>query len=444
MPYVESVESKEQESTGVAMWRKKSSGWSLVANSAAQSAALWFAFCLGSTLTGCHAAPVSPKAGTNQPEHTNAATSTSPAGTTLRSSLVAEEPAIPTPLVPQTAATEQSTLQDSYIAGYSDGFHASSGDGSPQYPCKRAETADNDGCTALLARLSKRCGENHIDDHGGGGFELDDVARCWPDTNGAWTVVPRMPLRITTNQELSGVYEVLRLDPRGKILGRSRPLRFAASTTTGITIAVHSADFDEDSTPELLTLEHQTDHSGSIGHVEGSMWRFAKGKVSQVDTPNRIVGVSDVDSDGRLDLLTDGPFYAQYTTNECGSVTIDTTTNGEFLVMHALPGGAFSATDAIARQFAATQCSVPPVESDFRGEQNCLSCDALPALVRCARLWGRDSDSLRRLLDTAYAECRNVSWEPLDGLSFSQSQAFEWAKTTPPFVLSADDLPKRK
>jgi len=140
------------------------------------------------------------------------------------------------------------------------------------------------------------------------------------------------------------------------------------------------SDYDGDGSPEIL-LEHSIEAHSAGTRTRASIWTMHAGieryaPAEKID----IAGTEDVDGDGRIDLLTRGPFGAVEADE--GYMSADITP--AIFVAHALPDGTFSTDDRVVRAYARDHCRT--AARSIAGTREAASDDAL-AIV-CARLHG--------------------------------------------------------
>jgi hypothetical protein len=127
--------------------------------------------------------------------------------------------------------------------------------------------------------------------------------------------------------------------------------------------------------------------------------------------------VIDADHDGRPDLVDADYFHA---TGPCGLA--GETLRGPRLLVHALPGGAFTMSDAVARRWAAAQCERPGSPPYGTSEE-----------AGCARLWGKSPGEIFAAV-------------PVGGQCGMQSRELvrELVARDPPFPTLDRDTPARR
>ena len=143
--------------------------------------------------------------------------------------------------------------------------------------------------------------------------------------------------------------------------------------------------------------------------------------------------ISDVDGDGRPDIITHEPYVDSATIN-CGSGD-GYSVYGPTLLVHSLPDGTFSGTDAQAMLFAKRECAEKPspvifIVQDFQPEM--VDFPRSAKNVTCARLWGADEQTLRaEIALRCYVLNENcITCDNRDLLD-------KWASMEPPFRFPA-------
>jgi hypothetical protein len=183
-------------------------------------------------------------------------------------------------------------------------------------------------------------------------------------------------------------------------------------------------DFDGDGDPEVLVSGSVDEEGYNPGFLE--IWTFKDGAVVPYAPAQGIVFdvVTDVDDDGRPDLVTRGPF---------ASVEADSALGGTYPIApllfaaHSKPGGAFVQGDAAAIAFAKKECG-PAVPLQFTTFDE----DGAKAIV-CARLYGTTTEAAMKVLD---AQCKSYVPVVMDSAA---GQCPDWSKglaaVEPPFRL---------
>ena len=111
-------------------------------------------------------------------------------------------------------------------------------------------------------------------------------------------------------------------------------------------------DFDGDGQPEIALVFRST-HDPFVAWTHGAVWTFAHGAVARYAPAESVdvVDAKDIDSDGRLDLLSPGAYVGPTPRCETGGVVA-----GPAFAWHSLAGGGFSRDDAAAAASLAREC----------------------------------------------------------------------------------------
>ena len=146
--------------------------------------------------------------------------------------------------------------------------------------------------------------------------------------------------------------------------------------------------------------------------------------------------ISDVDGDGRPDIITHEPYVDSATIN-CGSGD-GYSVYGPALLVHSLPDGTFSSVDAQAMLFAKRECPASPSQvirpEGFRPEM--VDFPRSAKNVACARLWGADEQTLRaEIAGRCYA--LNENCVTCDDRAMLE----KWASMPPPFRFPTSQVP---
>jgi hypothetical protein len=159
--------------------------------------------------------------------------------------------------------------------------------------------------------------------------------------------------------------------------------------------------------------------------------------------------VKDVDRDGRLDILTPGP-YSDVSTDMGGGFGAGELAEN-LLVAHSLSDGTFSLDDPVAVAAARRWCPRSPRITFARNGESAEDEERERfrhnASIICARLWGQTTESLTRAIRTAcpcardkallreYREraCESSRVGPLCNDALVQ---LKWVKLEPPFRLN--------
>jgi hypothetical protein len=151
------------------------------------------------------------------------------------------------------------------------------------------------------------------------------------------------------------------------------------------------SDLDGDGDPEAFVFGGSADEGPDETWFE--LLTFKNGRIESYAPAKgiEIADVQDVDGDGRFDLLSPGPYNRVTQASALGGTF---PAFGGALVMHTLPDGTFSATDAVAKDFLKKECPLqkPPLgpESTFND-------------ILCARAWGASEADVMKALN---ARCK--------------------------------------
>ena len=136
---------------------------------------------------------------------------------------------------------------------------------------------------------------------------------------------------------------------------------------------------------------------------------------------------SDVDSDGRPDLLTHAGVLVLPTVPAACGIPSPEGYSPTFL-LHSLPSGAFSLSDDVAKKFARTWCSAAPTTIQGARDAGCARLWATPD-----RLASERARVVASCVEVDTKTCRGGPVPPPKGLGCSlRTQAFD---ATPPFTL---------
>ncbi len=111
-------------------------------------------------------------------------------------------------------------------------------------------------------------------------------------------------------------------------------------------------DWDGDGSDEMLVVDAGHDHEGG-SHGSATVWTFASGALARYAPASKIAidGAEDIDGDGKVNLLTRGPY---------GSVLAEGydwySVGPVFFAEHVAAGGSLSSNDAASRAFTARKC----------------------------------------------------------------------------------------
>jgi hypothetical protein len=187
-------------------------------------------------------------------------------------------------------------------------------------------------------------------------------------------------------------------------------------------------DFDGDGELEVLVMGN-TDHEGV--HIPASeIWTFKDGRIQPYAKGAGIVftEVVDADNDGRLDLVTRGPYEAVRATS-CQGPTFPVAP--EAFLMRGEPLGVFTLNGATSKARLLAECPGATPGAGMMGGDS----EALATAVVCARAWGKTAAETLKMLETT---C--TSWvAPNKECERPPNACPEWVKKmaaiTPPIAL---------
>ncbi len=193
-------------------------------------------------------------------------------------------------------------------------------------------------------------------------------------------------------------------------------------------------DYDGDGEEELVVIAHDQLHEGPRDPM-GLLLTWKNAAVVSYP-PLKDIGffrVEDTDKDGRLDLVTYGPYRSKIGARCNGAVSV---AQGPALLVHSLPDGTFSLNDGTCIQFAKQLCDKPGFAVS-RDEEKRVDDESTFMSLACARLWGMPDAQAAALVGNA---CSPISGEATCSEA-SQKQCVypavlrQWSKATPPLVL---------
>jgi hypothetical protein len=203
--------------------------------------------------------------------------------------------------------------------------------------------------------------------------------------------------------------------------------RNLASTGTVTFDAPRTADLDGDGRMEIYVGAVHEANEG-VYSAARAFYALRDGAVVAVALPAlggaALQGVEDIDHDGRVDLLTYGPYEGE-DTSSCSGFPDRVT--GPLMAVHRLADGGWSATDEVARTSAMRACPRAPTALANAND------------VACARLWGWEAARTRRAI-----RCRalrpnesNCGAAPPPDFYGDYDVRAAWASATPPLTLVA-------
>ncbi len=145
-----------------------------------------------------------------------------------------------------------------------------------------------------------------------------------------------------------------------------------------------SSDLDGDGVPELAVVAEAVDHGLNRRERDVEVYTAGGHRVAVFEPTRamRVIDVTDVDSDGRADLVVPAP-YTWSEGAECGRTVIREPLS---LVAHALSRGGFSTTDDVAARHLRAVCPGP--DADASPPATGAGVDPAGLGVICRRLWG--------------------------------------------------------
>lgn len=181
--------------------------------------------------------------------------------------------------------------------------------------------------------------------------------------------------------------ELVRRDADGGVLALSGAvtLEYAWNTDENRVSLVALSDYDGDGEPELLRMTDVRMHEAAPRHGS-QVLTFKNGNLTPYSkAPSQTVwSAQDFDDDGRMDLVTRGPFAGVTMKNVFGA---ELPIAPRIFAAHSLKDGSFSSTDDAATAFTKQACpSKPTLDLDIA--QDSAKADELAQLVVCARVWG--------------------------------------------------------
>jgi hypothetical protein len=198
--------------------------------------------------------------------------------------------------------------------------------------------------------------------------------------------------------------------------------------------SVRLFDYDGDGEEELVLIGHDQTHEGPRD-PEGTIVTF-KGGACAVYPPLKDVvfwRVEDNDKDGRLDLVTYGSYRSRIGARCNGATSV---AQGPALLVHSLPDGSFSMSDASAVAFAKATCEKPGFAVS-RDEEKRVDDEQTFVNLACARLWGMSDAQASGLVAQS---CTALSGDATCSEGSLKSCVYpavlrQWSKATPPLTI---------
>lgn len=193
-------------------------------------------------------------------------------------------------------------------------------------------------------------------------------------------------------------------------------------------------DYDGDGEEELVIIAHDQLHEGPRDPM-GYVLTFKNGATISYPPLKDIVPfrVEDNDKDGRLDLVTYGPYRSRIAARCNNAVAI---AQGPALLVHSLADGTFSMNDAASIEFAKKLCDKPGFAVS-RDEEKHVDDEQTFMNLACARLWGMPDAQAAGLVAGA---CTPISGEATCSDASLKQCVYpavlkQWSKATPPLTL---------
>jgi hypothetical protein len=264
-----------------------------------------------------------------------------------------------------------------------------------------------DHCERLARRSEAALAplKDQLDQHG---FKLP--ALCAVTQHGTWTFAVERAVFGTgdyTEKTLGVALALVHVDAEGRETSILPMARFHERLTdergavtvnlaqpdywgaTGIDVLT-AFDYDGDGDPEVLLA--------GIAHLEGpdasatEAWTFKEGAIVPFAPLARldIAEAKDLDGDGRPEIVTAGPYDQVEAVSGIGA---SYPVAPPFFALHALPGGAFSANDDVARAYTRSKCPRRPA-LDLSPLADSYVDDAVAERLVCAKVWGARPDEV--------------------------------------------------
>ena len=193
-------------------------------------------------------------------------------------------------------------------------------------------------------------------------------------------------------------------------------------------------DYDGDGEDELVVIGHDQLHEGPREPLSYILTQKSGATISYPPLKDIVFfRVEDNDKDGRLDLVTYGPYRSRIG-GRCNNALA--VAQGPGLLAHSLPDGTFSMNDAAAIAFAKTLCEKPGF-AVARDEEKHVDDETTFVNLACARLWGMSDAQASGLVASACvplsgeATCTDPSLKQCVYPAVLQ----KWSKATPPLTI---------
>ncbi len=261
------------------------------------------------------------------------------------------------------------------------------------------------------------------------------VGRCVGDGGGAWLLAVESMRR--ADEGFAGSFRVVRVGADGRAVRTSLVDDFGTMKSgerRGAAITA-SVDIDGDGAFELLLTSQGHYAGGEDASSAAHLYRLAGKQLSEVPLPlakglpTSLVEVSDVDGDGRPDLIVESPFSLDV---DC---TLDGTASGPRLLLHGGPGG-FVVDDEVTQNFARRECAGTSLATLVTLPASLPDSDSREGAARtiraigCARLGGAPASEVKEQLR------REVPADPHAACVSTLEQLSAAADVVPPLTVS--------
>ncbi len=170
-----------------------------------------------------------------------------------------------------------------------------------------------------------------------------------------------------------------------------------------------------------------------VADERSDVWKVSADQLVPHEAARRVAGglglrsARDVDGDGRVDLVTEGPYRAVVAL-ACGGPDVAALLEGPELLAHALADGSFALDDAVAMAHQRRVCPGRPSSIVLASPKPALVLGAASRNVACARMLGASTDEVVRELTAARAQLCPGSGGGCDALT----ELTRWATLPPP------------